>query len=534
MKDFIHNVITELKSDATTSENALVNMVIESVNNSINKKDSYDTVYTQLKEGLININEHLKIDSISTIISQFSKNENTTESAISAMMKQGNLSEKLASIKESNAYSDPMILAKVDQYTQVLESGQPEFKIYPSFITDFTAHAHEESVQTAITELTNYLAENANNLEVLFNIDAMGGMNERTYGHISKDLKEMLVAESYSADIIDIKYGRSELPLVKGLISNLRVLEASQTDSFTLGGGDGNTSVSNTIAPSVKMKNGSVVSYIDDKFIRIAESTKTIKGDTVHIKEDGFTISTVDPTAIARIKPEFYAVSEAFARLGFKQDGMILETSAVRNFKIGLAFNADDKLDLFVNDSQVESIESINLTESLSMESVEVKEYVKTIFENLDYILNLKFIKNISNDVTLSESTVFELNGNYFLCKKPDSANRDWNKVDEHEMYTYFKESCNYDISSIFKEAINESIETKRAIEERKALILENIAKLDSSVAEIDEAMKADTLQEGALPKLEKIKEQIGSNIASLKEEYIELDLSKKEASAEA
>jgi hypothetical protein len=168
------------------------------------------------------------------------------------------------------------------------------------------------------------------------------------------------------------------------------------------------------------------------------------------------------------------------------------------------------------------------------MESVEIKGYVKTIFENLDYILNLKFIKNIANDVTLSESTVFELNGNYFLCKKPDTANRDWNKVNEHEMYTYFKESYNYDISSIFKEAINETIETKRAIEERKALILENIAKLDSSVAEIDEAMKAESLQDGALPKLEKIKEQIGSNVASLKEEFIELDLSKKEANAEA
>tara|TARA_Y100000389_G_scaffold197624_1_gene232582 strand:- start:8013 stop:9608 length:1596 start_codon:yes stop_codon:yes gene_type:complete len=529
MKDFIHNVISELKNNSETSDNSLVKMVIEAVNSSIDKKYSNETVYNQLKEGLTNINEHLKIDSINTILSQFSKKENTTDSAIYDMSKMGNLSEKLDLIRESNAYSDPMISSKVDQYTQIVESGEAEFRIYPSFISDFTQYSHEYSVKKAVSELSECLANNANDFEVLYNIFEMSGINEKTYGHISADLKKMLVTETYSADIIDIKYGHSGLPIVKGLINNLKILEASQADTFTLGGGDGNTRVTDTIAPSVRMKNGSVVSYIDNRFIRISESVNTIKGDTVHIKDNGFTISTVNPESLKRIKPEFYAMSEAFAKLGFKQEGLILETSAVRNLKIGLAFNETDTLDLYLNDVKSDDINSINLTEALSMETVEVKTMVRTIFENLDYILNLKFIKNISNDNTLSESTVFELNGNYFLCKKTDSANRNWNKVDEHEMYTYFKESYNYDVSAIFKEAINETIEVKRAVEQRKVLILENIAKLESSIEEINEAMKSKSLQEGALSKLEKIKDQIGSNVSSLKEEYIELDLSKKE-----
>lgn len=531
MKDFIHNVLTELKSNPTTSGNSLVSMVIESVDKSINNKESDTVIYNELKKGLTGINEHLKMDAITGLLSQFEKTETTTDSTINEMHKAGKLAERLTAIKESNAYSNPVIVGKVDKFIELLENNI-EFTLYPDFVGEFSSHLDEAEVKAEVEGISTYLAENAKPLEVMFSLVQMTGINERTYSTIAEELKEMLINEAYSADTINIKFGDSGLPLINNLVNNLRILESSSDDSFTLGGGDGNTAISSTMAPSIKTKSGSVVSFIDDRFIRISESTKSIKGDTVHIKEDGFIIATADAEQIKRTQPNFYNVCEAFARLGFKQEGSVLESTLIRNFKIKLAMNESEDLDLYLNESKVESVDSINITEALAMEAPLVKGYVKSILENLDLILNLNFIKNVSNHVTLSESSVFELNGNYFLCKKPDAANREWNKVDEHEMYTYFKESCNYDISAIFKDAINESVELKRAVASRKTAILENIAKLEGSIAEVDTALTAKSLQDGAIPKLEKVKESLEANIAKFKEEFIQLDLSKEEASA--
>ena len=270
-----------------------------------------------------------------------------------------------------------------------------------------------------------------------------------------------------------------------------------------------------------------IISYIDNRFMRISESTEEIEGDTVHIKEEGFTISTVNPDTVLKENKEFYSLCESFARLGFKQEGNMVTSSLIRNFKLGFSFNESNDLDIYLNDSKIDSIDSINVTEALAMETNEIKHYVNNLLENTKHLLNLKFIKNISNDQSLTESTVFELNGNYFLCKKVNSADREWSKVNEHDMFTYFKENYNYDISSIYSDAINETAEKIKAIEKRKGTILENVSKLEGAVSEISTALESPKLQKGAIPKLEKLKESIESNISSLKEEYIELDLAK-------
>ena len=65
-------------------------------------------------------------------------------------------------------------------------------------------------------------------------------------------------------------------------------------------------------------------------------------------------------------------------------------------------------------------------------------------------------------------------------------------------------------------------------IQLRKATITENISKLEGSVVELDEALQSKNLKKEAIPQLEKLKEGIAKNIATLKEEFIELELSKK------
>jgi hypothetical protein len=532
MKDFVNNVLNELKSDSGLNQNSLVKLVIESTDKSIVNQENYDHIYVQLKDSLNGVNEHLKNRKIDMLLSQFNKKERTTDSILNEMSKVANLQSKLNLIKESNAYSNPIIKSKVDNYETSLRSGSPEFKLYPSFINEFTQHIHESSVKSAVDQVINIVENKSTDFEVLNTIHIMNEANSRTpiYESIADALKKSLAENKYSADIINLMHGESNLPLVTQLVNNLRVMEASKDGSFTLGAGNSDTNIKNTIAPSMRIKKG-VLTYIDNRFIKISESTKLTGNETeVHINE-GFTIATMDPEFIKAKFPRLYNVSEAFASLGFTQltskEGV--ESNSIRNFKLGLQVNESKGLDIYVNDNKIDGLNSINLTEALTMETPDVRNRVQCVFENLSSIFAFEFIKNITNDRMLSEATVFELGGNYIVCNKPNSADRVWNQVDESEMSDFFNENFQYDISNIFATKIDEAIETKRKIEAAKAAILENINKLEGSVSKLDETIKTGDVDSSRVAELEKLKTSINESISKLKEDYINVDLAKSE-----
>jgi len=615
MKDFVNRVLTELKSDLTLNKNSLVKLVIESTNKSIVNQDNYDNIYVQLKDSLKGVNEHLKNKKISVLLSQFNKQEKTTYSILHEMSKVANLSSKLELIKESNAYSNPIIKSKVDSYCDSINSGYPEFRLYPSFINEMTQHIHEKSVKTVVDQVINIVKNKATDFELLNTIHIMTSANSQTpiYESIAESLKKSLAENKYSADIINLMHGESNLPLVTQLVNNLRIIEASKDGSFTLGAGNIDTKIQNVIAPSIKIKNG-IITYVDNRFMKISESTKLTGNETeVHINEqiatataiwtslspsnkkaikqavkevedtgtkvtkslvktqlkkintgvaaakdvvsyieksvanplnwwkndtssntnEGFTIATMNPEFVKAKFPKFYKLSEAFASLGFvpssNREGV--ESNSIRNFKMGLNTNEARGLDIYLNDNKIDGLKSINLTEALLMETPEVKSRVEFVFENVSSIFAFEFIKNISNDRLLSEATVFELGGNYILCNKPNTADRIWNKVDELQMSEFFNENFQYDISSIFATKIDETIELKRRIETAKAGILENINKLEGSVAKLNTTIKSDDVDASKVAELEKLKTSINESISKLKEDYINVDLSKSKVS---
>jgi len=180
-----------------------------------------------------------------------------------------------------------------------------------------------------------------------------------------------------------------------------------------------------------------------------------------------------------------------------------------------------------LNDNKVDGLDSINLSEALVMETPDVRNRVEYVFENLANIVTFEFIKNITNDRLISEATVFELSGNYVVCDKPNSAERVWNKVDEHQMFDFFNEKFQYDISPIFKSKIDESITAKRRVEAAKSAILENVAKLEGSVKKLNETIKSKDVDPSQVAELEKLKSNIQESISRLKEDYINVDLSK-------
>ena len=246
---------------------------------------------------------------------------------------------------------------------------------------------------------------------------------------------------------------------------------------------------------------------------------------------EGFTIATMDPEFIKAKFPILYNLSEAYATLGFKNSNHIegVESNSIRNFKFGLSINESNGLDIYLNDNKIDGIESINLTEALVMETPDVRNRVEYVLDNLSKIKSFEFIKNVSNDRLISEATVFELNGDYIICDKPNAVQRTWGKVNELAMYNFFNEKFQYDISSIFGTKIEESIETKQKIETAKTAILENVSKLEKSVSKLNVTINAGEADRADIAKLETLKESIEASIVKLKEEYITIDLAKSE-----
>lgn len=529
MKNFVNNVIGELRSDSELNENSLVRLVIESTDKSINSNENYNSIYTQLKTSLKGINEHLKSDKISNILSQFDKQERTTDSILDEMSKRADLSTQISLIKESNAYSNPLIVGKIDGYEKALSKGTSEYQLYPSFISEMTSHVVEDSVKRAVDHVRLVLESNANDFEVLHAIKLMESFNSPIYDSVVTSLKEMLVEGKYSADIIDLKFGETNLPYVKTLVNNLRVVEAKASGNFTLGGGNPDTKIKNTIAPAERSEAG-LVAYIDNRFIRISENTELDGNETeVHVNE-GFTISTVNPDWVKSELPNLYNLSEAFANLGFKSSELRegVESNTIRNFAIELNTNGQGALDVYINGSNCGDAKGVNLTEALAMETDAVRSKVNLVFENISSIFTFEFIKDVTNYRTLAEATVFELSGNYIICNKKNAAERVWNKVDEKEMYDFFNENFQYDISHIYGTQINESLDAAKKIEEAKAAIKADIDKLEGSVSKLNEAINAKGVEAGDVAKLEELKESIEGSISKLKEEYINVDLAKK------
>jgi hypothetical protein len=357
----------------------------------------------------------------------------------------------------------------------------------------------------------------------------MDSMASQQYSTVSSDLKNLLIAESYTSDILKLKYGTS-VPLINQLVNDLRVLESQTLGYFTLGEGDSFTRVNNLITPATKAKGGMIL-YMDDRFISIRES-KAPSGKEKSLYSDAkFKIAEVDPAYVKEKFPKFYSVAESFATLGFKKniDGTGVDSNSIRNFNISFKTNKERELELYLNESKVNDLGDINLMEALSLESKSIKEKVITLFENSKNLFNFDFIKELSNDRTLSESTVLKLDEEFYVCDKPNSAEREWKKVDEHALYEFCMNKFNYDISSIFKTKIDEKVDAYKKIEAKKNAISIDISKLEETMEKLQKAISSPDLDSDAIKKLTGIRESIQATITSLKQDYVGIDLFKKE-----
>jgi hypothetical protein len=526
MSEFVNKILAELKTNAALRSEPLVKMIAESTEKSISLGENREKIYAELKNGLLSINEKVKNPALGVIISQFSKNETTPDSKVHKIATEANLAKHIASIKSSTAYSNPVVKTQVELFESYLNSGSPDFVLCESFIKSFNLHTYDTAVKKAVDKVSAYLTENASKVRMLNTIYQMETTNTQIYAPINSDLKKMLISESYSADILKIKFGNT-MPIINALVNDLMVIESNQFGTFTIGLGNGETRVNNLITPAIKTHDG-LLMYTDNRFLSIREAKGLTGNETkIHLNES-FKISDFSPEYVKNTYSKFYEFCEAYSTLGFKvsEDRLGVESNLARGIKMNFKLNESKNLELYINGEKFES--SNSLYESLALESTQTKARVKSILENAENLFHLEFIKEITNDRTLSEALVLNLNEAYYICDKVNAADRVWSRVNEHQLNQFFTSKFNYDVTSIFKVKIDESINAIKKIEERKHSILVDIEKLEKTALKIDETIVNGQLDNEDATKLTEIKESITATISNLKKEYARVDLLKK------
>jgi len=528
MNEFLQKMLAELNSNKSVSSEPLVKMIVESANKSIALGENVALVSANLKTGLAYINKTIKNPELSTLLTKFNESANTPEAKVTAIAKEVNLLAKITLLKESNAYSNPLVKTKIDSFESYLNKGAVDFAVCASFINMFEQYNYDVTIKKCVASVKQYVNENQSKLAVLNTIYQMDSLNSPVYAGVSSDLKSMLINDSYTADILKVKYGTT-VPAVSILINDLLIIESTQTGNFTLGEGNFDTKISNLISPAIQTADGLLV-YTDNRFLSIREANGLLGNESkVHL-DGAFKIAEVDPNYVKTAYGNFYDLCEAYATLGFAKsdDGLGVESKSIRNFKLGFKVNEEKGVDLYVNGSKVGTPNAVNVSEALALENNMVKTKVSKIIENTNCLFNFDFIKEISNDRTMTEAVLVKLNEKYFICEKVNTSDRVWNEVNELEMFEFFKNKFNYDISPIFGTEINKEVAKIMQIEEKKRDILANIEKLEGSAKKLTESCANTDLNAQSINKLEDIRESVEKTINNLKEEFIRIDLLKK------
>lgn len=528
MKDLVQRILTEMKSSPEINSEPLVKILAESATKSIALGENLESVYETIRTGLTEINKTLKKNSISVILESMQKIEESIDTKITKIAKEVDLASKLALIKESEAYANPLVKVQVDSFEKALSEGYVDFSIAPNFVDTFSAFKDYAPVRESVDGIVKYMNENRSRLSVLSAIYQMSRIQSPAYAGAINDLKEMLINESYSADILKIKYGKS-IPAVTGLISTLRIYEAQDSDGFTLGEGNADTKINNIITTSTPLENG-FMAYLDNRFIAIRLSESLTGHEKNVFVDEEIKIAEMEPAWVYENHRAFYEASEAFAKLGFSvlESGMGLESNAIHGAKIGVMINENHELDVLINGKKIEKPSLKDVSEAVAVQGSGVRQILTTLFEKFEIVNNLEFIKEVRNDVTCADALVFNLDGKYFICEQVNAAERAWLRVDEHQLYEFFAKKFRYDISPVFKTAIEEKVDQMKKVEEEKSRIQNDLNKLNETVEKLKTACAKPGLDPGSVNKLETLRENIEQTIKELKGQYVALELKKR------
>lgn len=516
MNGLIQELTNELKNNTGVNSSLAAKVVLESINNSlmlgVSPSEILENSLTTLEQFATEMtNENLK-----EVVTKFRKMSDKPTSRLQNMAKEAGLSIKIQAIKESEIYADPVLKHTVARLEEALTT-MPEYRAIRYFFEGLSKFSYDKTISNILESLTTYVNENSVKFEILNSIFEMRVTGAVLYKDACALLEEALLENVETADSLRMKMRNfANLPVVNQLINRISLLESKATGSFNLGIGNGDAAVKPVVAPFYKVNEGTAVVFVDNKFIKLSEDA------------DPTQLSLEEATAL----PEFFDVCEAFSKLNFKEkNGEYVSTG--RNLTVAFGVNENGTLNLKINGSVIENIDSVKFSEIFLMETIDTRSALSKVFDNLDLIVNLEFGKVIVNERLGKDSIVFNFGDNIFVFEKLGDA-RLIKKMKGLTFHSYVMENFKYDISDMYSIQLEEREANIKALDSQKSAIEQNLAKLETSLSQIEEALSDKSISADYQEKLYELKMSIEKNVNALKNQYIIVDQSKKKSLTES
>ena len=512
MNGLIQELTNELKNNSSINSSIASKVVLESINNSLMLGVSPELVFENSLTTLDQFASELVNENIKEVVAKFRKMADKPTKRLQDMAKEAGLSIKLQAIKEGEIYTDPVVKHTVARLADAVNS-MPEHRAIHLFFEGLGKFAYDKTVASVLESLATYVNENIVKLEILNSIFEMRVTGAVLYKDACALLEEALLENVQTSDSLKMKLrSYANLPVVNQLINKISMHESKTTGTFNLGIGNGDSNVKPIIAPFYKVTENTAIVFVDNKFIKITEDTDPSQMTAEEVAEF----------------PDFFETCEAFSALNFKEQSTEL-VSTGRNLTVSFGINENGTLNLKINGAVIENINSIKLSEVFLMESLNTRNALTKVFDNLDLIVNLEFGKTIVNERLGKDSIVFNFGENIYVFEKLGET-RLLKKMKGLTFHNYVLENFKYDVSEMYSIQLEERESTLKALDAEKVTIEQNLAKLETSIAQIEEALKDKSLSAEYHEKLNELKMSIEKNVNALKNQYIIVDQSKKKA----
>jgi hypothetical protein len=494
MNDLTKNLIQELKATKAVSESRMLQMVVSGIEATANASGNIDQALVDLAE----VSEKLQNTELDTIVKKFNEMSNTPAKQLKMVENGAAVLPKLAQIKESSAYADP-ICKTVINGLEKQASLYSEPAIIESVITKLKPFTFDSTVKRVVAELTNYVSENRATLAIFNTIADLKKAPNAYYAQVCEKLETAILEKRTSVDALTMILAEAVAqPAIKNLLNRLAQFESSLNGGFSLGSGNSSTKINPVIGIYTKTSTGVRV-LIENHVIDMNDEEE----------------AEMVPFASIPQEDEFAQTAKAYTDLGFKPTEHGVEAKGKAN-TIAFKVSPEGEVSFEINGKIAEDLNSSEIYKTLVVESISFKQNVAKILENANMIAQFEFVQRFVTEGAQSYAINTEKSGIFVLDR------HGLKKYDTLGFHKYIAETFKYDVSDLFAIQLSERQDFIKQVNERKSMIKLDIAKLEESIEQIEEVMvEAD---EETQDQLETLKHTINSSIVGLKNEYLTLD----------
>jgi hypothetical protein len=494
MNDLTKNLIKELKAAHAVSESRMLQMFVAGLEANVNASGNIEQALVDLAE----VSEKLQNTELDAIVKKFNEMSNTPAKKLKMIENGAAVLPKIAQIKESAAYADPIfktVVAGLEKYAMV----NPEPIIIESVIAKLKPFSFDSTVKSVVSDLTTYVAENRATLAIFNTIADLKKAPNAYYAQVCEKLEGAILEGRTSVDALTMILAEATAqPVIKNLLNKLSQFESSKNGGFNLGSGNNSTKINPVIGVYTRTANGVRV-LIENHVIDMNDEEE----------------AEMVPFSSLPQEDEFTQTAKAYTDLGFKPTEHGVEAKGKAN-TIAFKVSPEGEVSFEINGKVAEDLNSSEIYKTLVVETISFKQNVAKILENANMIAQFEFVQRFVTEGAQSYAINTDKAGIFVLDRQG------LKKYDTLGFHKYVAETFKYDVSDLFAIQLSERQEFIKSVNERKAVIQSDIAKLEESIAQLDSVIE--DADEETQDQLETLKHTINSSIVGLKDEYLNLD----------